>query len=70
MILYFKHVIHIDDFPLNGHPPSVHNSAIFILDNYSNVAVFFFKSTNLLSFCEGFTNNYPKLLANYICLLC
>ena len=23
MILYFKHIIHIDDFPLNGHPPSV-----------------------------------------------
>ena len=22
MILYFKHVIHIDDFPLNGQPPS------------------------------------------------
>ena len=24
MILYFKHIIHIDDFPLNGHPPSGH----------------------------------------------
>ena len=23
MILYFKHIIHIDDFPLNGHPPSM-----------------------------------------------
>ena len=23
MILYFKHIIHIDDFPLNGHPPSL-----------------------------------------------
>ena len=22
MFLYFKHIIHIDDFPLNGHPPS------------------------------------------------
>ena len=22
MILYFKHIIHIDDFPLYGHPPS------------------------------------------------
>ena len=22
MILYFKHIIHFDDFPLNGHPPS------------------------------------------------
>ena len=22
MILYFKHIIHIDDFPLDGHPPS------------------------------------------------
>ena len=22
MILYFKHIIHIDDFPLNRHPPS------------------------------------------------
>ena len=22
MILYFKHIIHIHDFPLNGHPPS------------------------------------------------
>ena len=22
MILYFKHIIHIDDFPLNGQPPS------------------------------------------------
>ena len=22
MILNFKHIIHIDDFPLNGHPPS------------------------------------------------
>ena len=21
MILYFKHIIHINDFPLNGHPP-------------------------------------------------
>ena len=21
MILYFKHIVHIDDFPLNGHPP-------------------------------------------------
>ena len=20
MILYFKHITHIDDFPLNGHP--------------------------------------------------
>ena len=25
MILYFKHIIHIDDFPLNGHPPSIFN---------------------------------------------
>ena len=23
MILYFKHIIHIDDFPLNVHPPSI-----------------------------------------------
>ena len=23
MILYFKHIIYIDDFPLNGHLPSV-----------------------------------------------
>ena len=23
MILYFKHIIHIDDFPLKGHPPSL-----------------------------------------------
>ena len=23
VILYFKHIIHIDDFPLNGHPPSI-----------------------------------------------
>ena len=23
MILYFIHIIHIDDFPLNGHPPSI-----------------------------------------------
>ena len=23
MILYFKHIIHIDDFPFNGHPPIV-----------------------------------------------
>ena len=23
MILYFKHIIHIDDLPLNGHPSSV-----------------------------------------------
>ena len=22
MILYFKHIMLIDDFPLNGHPPS------------------------------------------------
>ena len=22
LILYFKHIIHIDDFPPNGHPPS------------------------------------------------
>ena len=22
MILCFKHIIHIDDFPINGHPPS------------------------------------------------
>ena len=21
MMLYFKHIIHIDDFPLNEHPP-------------------------------------------------
>ena len=24
MILYFKHIIHIDDFPLNGHPSSIY----------------------------------------------
>ena len=24
MILYFKHIIHIEDFPLNGHPPSLY----------------------------------------------
>ena len=24
MILYFKHIIHIDDFPLNGHTPSIY----------------------------------------------
>ena len=24
MILYFKHIIHIDDFQLNGHPPSIY----------------------------------------------
>ena len=31
MILYFKHIIHIDDFPLNGHPPSgpTPNKALF-----------------------------------------
>ena len=23
MILYFKHIVHIDDFPLNGHLPSI-----------------------------------------------
>ena len=23
MILYFKHIIHINDFPLNWHPPSI-----------------------------------------------
>ena len=23
MLLYFKHIIHIDDFPLNGHPPTI-----------------------------------------------
>ena len=23
MILYFKHIIHIDDFPLNGHPSGI-----------------------------------------------
>ena len=23
MIQYFKHIIHIDDFPLNGHPLSI-----------------------------------------------
>ena len=26
MILYFKHIIHIDDFPLNGHPPSIYTT--------------------------------------------
>ena len=24
MIQYFKHIIHIDDFALNGHPPSLY----------------------------------------------
>ena len=24
MILYFKHIIHIDEFSLNGHPPSIY----------------------------------------------
>ena len=24
MLLNFKHIIHIDDFPLNGHPPSLY----------------------------------------------
>ena len=23
MILYYQHIIQIDDFPLNGHPPSL-----------------------------------------------
>ena len=27
MILYFKHIIRIDDFPLNGHPPSIRLSS-------------------------------------------
>ena len=33
MILYFKHIIHIDDFPLNGHPPSfiIRGKLIFLL---------------------------------------
>ena len=22
MIFFFKHIIHVDDFPMNGHPPS------------------------------------------------
>ena len=26
MILYFKHIIHIDDFPLNGHPPNTNKN--------------------------------------------
>ena len=30
MILYFKHIIHIDDFPLNGHPPSVNYSKLYV----------------------------------------
>ena len=23
LYMYFKHIIHIDDYPLNGHPPSI-----------------------------------------------
>ena len=28
VILYFKHIIHIYDSPLNGHPPSSHNTLL------------------------------------------
>ena len=31
MILYFKHIIHIDDFPFNGHPASVYYAYIMFL---------------------------------------
>ena len=32
MILYFKHIIHIDNFPLNGHPPTYYNSNVLLID--------------------------------------
>ena len=35
MILYFKHIIHIDDFPLNGHPPSTCCSSIVSDDDHN-----------------------------------
>ena len=48
MILYFKHIIHIDDFPLNGHPPSLtlwltstqsHDSATHSDDYETNILI-------------------------------
>ena len=36
-ILYSKHVIHIDDFPLNGHPPSTCSSTAVVLGYVGSV---------------------------------
>ena len=48
MILYFKNIIHIDDFPLNGHPPSFISIYIKLIIRYHK--------------CIDFIHVYLKLL--------
>ena len=49
MILYFKHILHIDDFPLNGHPPSYKIlGSISFKYFYFTCHVFIFRSLVLL----------------------
>ena len=43
MILYFKHIVHIDDFPLNGNPPSFYYNW---LDRLVFLGIFFTLSSN------------------------
>ena len=45
MILYFKHIIRIDDFPLNGHPPSIY----YMLDNMTHPLYLIYDFTFLVT---------------------
>ena len=52
MILYFKHIIHIDDFPLNGPPPSFYNKV------HTAIHSVFDKNTHRLSHNQDLSSDY------------
>ena len=59
MILYFKHIIHIDDFPLKGHPPSTMlNLRQCLADTHELHATLL--STTLMSSTHVYHNNNKK----------
>ena len=75
MILYFKHIIHIDDFPLNGHPPSFYYMAHFMicmnLIHIDNDAFFVcpFRCIALPFYVIMLYVSTAQLTCQYICVL-
>ena len=61
MILYSKHIIHIDDFPLNGHPPSRVYRRLGIFEQNHNT-YFAFTSNSAYWSRENDVRNYIKYL--------
>ena len=70
MILYFKHIIHIDNFPLNGHPPSIVVGPSYCITPIFRVEEIFaifanfdfarnFPPAKIISTPNGISRNFP-----------